>query len=212
MIRIAVTRISSRPDTEPVDPHSTRRAQPKLERRQSSGEREPMVLCAGCDRPVFILKGEEPRQLCAECEPLVVRRVRQVLSNRERQRRFRVRRRNNAPAEISVTLSVGVVRPNRIARGSEVVATLRDRTDPPEPEAPRVAPKEPGVCGCGRSLNLGRYKTGGDTCGTCKREAARAEKARLPAYVSSWDELERQLNDPTPIEGDPVSEHVPDDE
>jgi hypothetical protein len=79
---------------------------------------------------------------------------------------------------------------------------------PPQPKTPRVY-KEVRVCsteGCGRALNLGRWKTQGDTCGTCKREAKRKAREHVEElktqHVSSQDEIERQLNDDTPLPDD----------
>lgn len=131
----------------------------------------------------------------------VVRAARVVVSNRERQRRFRVRRRTveqarrNGPGGESVTPIV--IR--RHYRGADLTGFV---DPPPEREIRLPEPRpEDRECACGRSLNLGRYKTEGDTCGTCKRERRMAERERAPWYVTP-EELARQLEDDSPLPED----------
>lgn len=129
-----------------------------------------------------------------------VKEARSVVANRERQRRFREKRREaeqarrNARESESVTLVV--IR--RHGMGADLTGFV-DRA--PERDFGEPPPPKPGdrECACGRPLNLGRYKTAGDTCGTCKRERSIAARERLPWYVTP-EELARQLEDETPIE------------
>jgi hypothetical protein len=170
--------------------------------------------CTACNVPLVLLTGES-RDVCATCDAQARRIVRKVLLNRERQRRARVRRRSylyakaNAATEESVSLSLEVTRPIRIVRGMEPMPYLRDRTDPPERDIPAVVQEKPDYCACGRSLNLGRHKTGGDTCGQCKKEQTRARRSQPPMY-STFEEVARQLEDPTPLPDDPYSEGAAD--
>lgn len=131
----------------------------------------------------------------------VVKAARVVVANRERQRRFRLRRRTveqarrNGPGGESVTPIV--IR--RHYRGADLTGFV---DPPPEREIRLPEPRpEDRECACGRSLNLGRYKTEGDTCGTCKRERRMAERERAPWYVTP-EELARQLEDDSPLPED----------
>lgn len=131
----------------------------------------------------------------------VVKAARHVVANRERQRRFRARRgtveraKRNGPDGVSVTPIV--IR--RHYRGADLTGFV---DPPPEREVRLPEPRpEDRECACGRSLNLGRYKTEGDTCGTCKRERRMAERERAPWYVTP-EELARQLEDDSPLPED----------
>lgn len=132
----------------------------------------------------------------------VAKAARQVVANRERQRRFRARRgtveraKRNGPDGVSVTPIV--IR--RHYRGADLTGFV---DPPPEREVRLPEPRpEDRVCVlCDRSLNLGRYKTEGDTCGTCKRERRMAERERAPWYVTP-EELARQLEDDSPLPED----------
>jgi uncharacterized Zn finger protein (UPF0148 family) len=166
-------------------------------------------LCTACEGPLFVLAGEE-RRVCASCDEQARKMVRRVLLNRERQRRwYRRHAKPNARKGKSVRSDVSISRPTRIVHGMAPLDHLRDRTDPPERDVPAVTVIEAGYCACGRSLNLGRHKTGGDTCGQCKKEQTRARRSQPPMY-STFEEVARQLEDPTPLPDDPYSEGAAD--
>lgn len=174
--------------------------------------REPkdLVICRGCERPVLRL-ADELRDVCWDCDRRARSVVRRKFLNREYQRRFRARRaaRKHSALEV-LTMSIEVTRPAQHGPGALIAPYLRDRVEPPERPAP-VLPASPELrdsyCACGRSLNLGRYKTEGDTCGTCKREQRRASRPQGPAYASiqaaaadlestlSQEEFDRLLDD-----------------
>jgi ribosomal protein L37AE/L43A len=163
------------------------------------------ALCTACEGPLTLLDGED-RRVCTDCDAQARRVVRRVLLNRERQRRwYRRHRKPNAPDTASVRSPLALSRPIRIVRGMEPMPYLRDRTEAPEREIPAIVEEKPSYCACGRALNLGRYKTGGDTCAKCKHEQARAAKPQPPMYAS-FEEVARQLEDTTPLPDDPYSE------
>jgi len=132
----------------------------------------------------------------------VVKAARVVVANRERQRRFRARRgtveRAKRNGDDGVSVTPIVIR--RHYRGADLTGFV---DPPPEREIRLREPRpEDRVCVlCDRSLNLGRYKTEGDTCGTCKRERKMAERERAPWYVTP-EELARQLEDDSPLPED----------
>lgn len=182
-----------------------------MARRENTPSEASVVPCPACDRPMLLLADEtlEDRRTCATCDEVVRRVVRAVLSNRERNRRWRAKRRScaglraNASADASVSTPIVVIR--RHVHGAADLTGFRDRTEPPE-RVPALPSEGPGdrYCACGRSLNLGRHKTEGDTCGQCKREEQRAKRVQPPMYAS-FEELAAQLEDETPLDDDPYT-------
>lgn len=173
-----------------------------------------MKPCVGCGKPALLLRDDDcpkvtvggtPSIVCGECAAVARRRAQDA----ERARNYRARRRLIRLAW-GVEPGLGIVT-HRAAKTARAVLSNRSRNKrfrekakehwKGKPNASESSPsnEKPTHCDCGRALNLGRYKTEGDTCGTCKKAAAQKERDRLPWYVTP-EELERQLNDWTPLE------------
>lgn len=196
---------SSTRDERPIARPGTTAAPTRAIRGATIGDvtttRTPSTRCIACTCPLVVLVGER-RELCVACDGEVRRVVRRKLANREYQRRWRVRSKSQRSSKHA--MSEMLTQPVVIRRYSRGV--LLEQPAPAPPVRVIVLPdNEPGFCACGRSLNLGRHKTGGDTCGTCKRELVRATRVQPPMYAS-FEEVARQLEDPTPIDGDPYTE------
>lgn len=155
--------------------------------------------CESCGGCLLLLRGEEGvRRVCASCSEA---------ESCARERRAKARRRLEATLKDESSHSTRNERNRKsVKRGVQrhsmrdsLVRVLRPRS--PEPKRVARPPKRPTHCDCGRSLNLGRHKTEGDTCGTCKRENARARRVHRPMYCS-FEELERQLEDHSPLPED----------
>jgi hypothetical protein len=83
-------------------------------------------------------------------------------------------------------------------RASAMSADPKSRRGRPRRDRPRFCTN------CDRPMNLGRYKTDGETCGTCKKLERRRHRVVPPMYAS-FDEVARQLEDDSPIPGDPYT-------
>lgn len=187
-------------------------------RRQGPVGGERVTPCVGCGKSALLLRDDDretitvggaPGVVCDECAE---KRRRQRAQDAERARKYRARKR-------LIKLAWGVEpEPGTVthhgARNARAVLSNRNRNKRfhdrlrkiggRKSNASESSPGEekPTHCECGRALNLGRYKTTGDTCGTCKKAEKQKERDRLPWYVRSEEELEQQLNDWTPLEDD----------
>jgi hypothetical protein len=151
--------------------------------------------------------------------------MRKRVGNRERQRRWARRQRLWGRAVANAGLPAVARRPVGVVRVEDFPAAidrlLEDRFNAlPPPPTPRLhngstprqskKPKKPLPRFCTRCeerpLNLGRYKTAGDICGTCKKElkaeARQKQSGGGAEYIESPEELRRQLADETPLPDD----------
>lgn len=180
------------------------------------------MTCSICTAPCAQPEVAGRPALCTDCDAIVRKQVQSVLVNRERQRRWRVRQRIQQRISSGQTRVLHHAGRDGLEDWQEALPKSKE-VDPkslPPPPTPRLhngsEPRrgkkkaKPDVRYCvrceERPLNLGRYKTQGDTCGTCKRELRTEEREKKrqeqPEYAVDQADLERQLNDQTPLPDD----------
>lgn len=188
----------------------------------------PWAVLAGEPLDLVTHDGRLVERVCTACDELARRLAWRRLLTRERVRRWRERNRArtcNAAADESVT-GVDVLRPARIGSGADWLGgQFRERREidvsqvPPLPPAqmhdgrlvgPTKARNQASerVCAndeCGRSLNVGRYKTQGPLCAQCRKAEERKQREALPWYATP-EEVARQLEDEAPLPDDPYSQ------
>lgn len=153
--------------------------------------------CVACEGESSEVVSTPAGTVCIACDTIIRRAVRKKLFARERSKRYRMRQRvRKAHREGSTKITV-----RRHTPGETFVETFAPRVEREVRVDPNIVlgPEHPGVCACGRPLNLGRYKTKGDTCGTCKKDKARAER-EARAWHATPEEVERQLAETMPVE------------
>lgn len=177
-----------------------------------------IALAGACGHAITLLNGEEARPLCAACDEEVRKAVRRKIALREYRRRWRIKerlaKRRARQGDHFGGEMIPLVQVTRHGPGSDPYAHLRDRAEPDlasiqlptdllpskrtrvrfgRPEAPKCSRCEI------RPLNLGRFKTQGTICRTCREEGD--TRVISPLYAT-FEEVARQLEDETPLEDD----------